>query len=100
MDQGSEYSFAMEDLHRQPAEASSDDLDDLFLEACPSSRDEAFYNLQMKEAAKRGLSFPQALEFAANRRYEAELLSRFRGLPPVKARGLELTSVQLYRNVA
>ena len=76
----------MEDLHRQPTEASSGNLDDLFFRACPNSRDDTFYNLQMQEAARRGLSLPQALEFVANRRYEAELLSRFRGLPPVKSK--------------
>ena len=71
----------MEDLHRQPVEASSDDLDDLFLEACPTSADDGFFRQQMHEAAKRGLTFPQALRFVIERRYEAELLSKDRTKP-------------------
>ena len=71
----------MEDLHRQPTEASSDDLDDLFLKACPSSADDVFFRQQMQEAAKRHLTFSQSLHFVIERRHEAELLNKYRAKP-------------------
>lgn len=71
----------MEDQHRQPIEASSGNLDDLFFQACPSSGDVVFFRLQMQEAARRNFTFPQALRFAVERRYEAELLSKYCAMP-------------------
>lgn len=53
-------------------------MDELFHQACPSSRDEVFYNQQMQEAAKRRLPFPEALRFVIDRRHEAELMSKYR----------------------
>lgn len=53
-------------------------LDDLFYQACPSSRDEVFYPQQMQVAARRRLPFNEALHFVIERHHEAELMSRYR----------------------